>query len=221
MSEIRNKIITISGEPASGKSTVVAALKEKYEKLGYKVKIESIGHSWRDATLEIYNKIRPEVQNPTIDEKHADPEFESFRKEIDLELDRRVEKRGEEINSKIRPNEVFIFDSRLAWKNIPSSYAVRLTVDEIIAGNRVYEDPERGSEDKYPSREAAIRATALRKQEEIKRYKKRYQVDLSDPQNYDLIVDTSYSNIQELADIIIEGEERYRKGLDQKEDEGR
>ena len=36
MSEIRNKIITISGEPASGKSTVVAALKEKYEKLGYK-----------------------------------------------------------------------------------------------------------------------------------------------------------------------------------------
>ena len=46
---------------------------------------------------------------------------------------------------------------------------------------------------------------------EIERYKLRYGVDLTDPDNYDLIIDTSYSNTEELADIIIQGEESYRK----------
>ena len=35
MENIRNKIITISGEPASGKSTVVKEIKSKYEKQGF------------------------------------------------------------------------------------------------------------------------------------------------------------------------------------------
>ena len=37
MNEIKNKIITISGEPASGKSTVKKALVKKYTELGYNV----------------------------------------------------------------------------------------------------------------------------------------------------------------------------------------
>jgi len=214
MSEIKNKIITISGEPASGKSTVVRMLKEKYEEKGYTVHIEPIGHYWRDAAVETYKKIKPEIQNPTLDEIHADPEFESFRKEIDIALDTKVRKRGEEINSQIRPNEVFIFDSRLAWQNIPSSYAVRLTVDEKMAGLRVYNDQDRGQEDKYPTEEAAIEATRIRKEEEIKRYINRYQVDLANQENYDLIADTTFSNTEELADIIIDGEKAYREGND-------
>ena len=212
MSEIKNKIITISGEPASGKSTVVKMLKQKYEEMGYSVHIEPIGHYWREAAVETYKKMKPEIQNPTIDEIHADSDFESFRKEIDLALDAKVRKRGEEVNSQLRPNEVFIFDSRLAWQNIPSSYAVRLTVDERMAGIRVYNDQERGKEDQYPTEQAAIEATKTRKEEEIKRYKKRYGVDLTNSDNYDLIVDTSYSNTEELADIIIDGEKSYREG---------
>ena len=212
MSEIKNKIITISGEPASGKSTVVKMLKQKYEEMGYLVHIEPIGHYWRDAAVEIYKKVKPEIQNPTIDEIHADPDFELFRKEIDLALDERVRKRGEEINCQLRPNEIFIFDSRLAWQNIPSSYAVRLTVDEQMAGLRVYNDQTRGTEDQYENEPAAIEATRVRKQEEIKRYKKRYGVDLENQENYDLVVDTSFSNTEELARIIIDGENVYRTG---------
>ena len=37
MENIRNKIITISGEPASGKSTVVKEIKSKYEKQGFNI----------------------------------------------------------------------------------------------------------------------------------------------------------------------------------------
>lgn len=212
MSEIKNKIISISGEPVSGKSTVVKSLKAKYEQMGYTVHIEPIGNYWREAAVETYKKVKPEIENPTLDQIHADPDFEGMRKEIDLALDAKVKARGEEINTKNRPNEIFIFDSRLAWQNIPSSYAVRLTVDERIAGLRLYYDKKRGTEDQHSSKEEAIEATRIRKEEEIKRYKRRYGVDLTDRENYDLIVDTSYSNTQELADIIIDGEKAYREG---------
>ena len=47
MENIRNKIITISGEPASGKSTVVKEIKSKYEKQGFNVYIISVGDVFR------------------------------------------------------------------------------------------------------------------------------------------------------------------------------
>ena len=42
LENIRNKIITISGEPASGKSTVVKEIKSKYEKQGFNVSFSII-----------------------------------------------------------------------------------------------------------------------------------------------------------------------------------
>lgn len=48
MENIRNKIITISGEPASGKSTVVKEIKSKYEKQGFNVYIISVGDVFRE-----------------------------------------------------------------------------------------------------------------------------------------------------------------------------
>lgn len=212
MSEIRNMIITISGEPASGKSTIVKSLKQKYEEAGYTVEVVSIGHLWREAAVETYKRIRPGIQHPTLVEIHEDPDFENFRKDIDLALDRKVKERGEEINSKSRPNQVFIFDSRMAWMTIPEAYAIRTVVDEKIAGQRVYNDKTRGKEDQYPSEEAAIEATRTRKIEEIKRYKERYGVDLANQENYNLIVDTSYARPEELANTIIDGERAYREG---------
>ena len=81
MDEIRNNIITISGEPSSGKSTVIRTLQEKYTKMGYTVHIEPVGHYWREAAVETYKKLKPEMENVTIDEIHVDPDFETFRKQ--------------------------------------------------------------------------------------------------------------------------------------------
>ena len=47
---------------------------------------------------------------------------------------------------------------------------------------------------------------------ELERYKEKYGINLLDENNYDLVVDTSYTNTQELADIIVSGEEAYRTG---------
>ena len=56
MENIRNKIITISGEPASGKSTVVKEIKSKYEKQGFNVYIISVGDVFRETVKKEYLK---------------------------------------------------------------------------------------------------------------------------------------------------------------------
>lgn len=211
MSEIKNKIITISGEPVSGKSTVVKSLIKKYEEEGFNVHVISTGNLFREVIKEEYLKMYPDRIDANLADIQADESFAKKRAEIDGLIDGMIAEKGKEINSKERPNDVYIIDSRLAWHNIPDSYAVRLTVDEKIAGQRVFDDNTRGSEDAYKTVEEAVEKTRQRKLGEIERYKERYGVDLINPENYDLIVDTSYSNTAELANIIIDGEKAYRE----------
>lgn len=212
MDKVRNKIITISGEPVSGKSTVVKMLEQKYKSMGYTVHIIRTGHVFRDRVKSEYLKMYPDRKDANLADIQADETFAKKRDEMDAAIDGWIAEQGKEINSIPRPNDVYIIDSRLAWHNIPDSYAVRLTVDERIAGQRVFKDQTRGSEDSYNTIEEATQKTRQRKLGEIERYKKRYGVDLTNPDNYDVIVDTSYSNTAELADIIIAGEVEYRAG---------
>ena len=66
MEKIRNKIITISGEPASGKSTAVSAIKNKYEKMGYNVHIISVGKVFREMAIKQYLKKYPDRRNTSL-----------------------------------------------------------------------------------------------------------------------------------------------------------
>lgn len=212
MKKIRNKIITISGEPVSGKSTVVKLIRDKYEKMGYKVQIISVGNIFRQLIQEEYYRTYPDRKNVSLTDIQTDEDFKEKRNRIDKMVDSEVARRGQLINEAEHPNNVYIIDSRLAWSNIPESYAIRLTVNEKIAGQRVFNDQTRGVEDKFYSLDEAIEQTRKRKLSEIERYKERYGVDLTNPDNYDLIVDTSFSNPRELAQIIVDGEENYRTG---------
>ena len=188
MENIRNKIITISGEPASGKSTVVKEIKSKYEKQGFNVYIISVGDVFRETVKKEYLKRYPDRINVSLADIQNDKEFMAKLQSIDGLIDDEIARKGKEINEKERPNDVYIIDSRLAWSNVPDSYAIRLTVNE------------------------AIQKTRKRKLGEIERYKEKYGINLLDENNYDLVVDTSYTNTQELADIIVSGEEAYRTG---------
>ena len=212
MDKIRNRIITISGEPASGKSTVVKEIKRKYEEQGFCVHIISVGDVFREMIKKEYLKKYPDRTNSSLADIQNDEEFMSKIHSIDSLVDGEVARKGKEINEKERPNDVYIIDSRLAWSNVPNSYAIRLTVNDAIAGKRVFYDKTRGSEDQYETLDEAIQKTKKRKLGEIERYKERYGIDLLDENNYDLVVDTSYTNTKELADIIVTGEEAYRTG---------
>lgn len=214
MEDIRNHIITLSGEPVAGKSTVKKMLVEIYEKMGYRVHTISTGEIFRKISKREYKKMHPEINEEDINiaDIQTDETFAKKRAEIDGLIDEAIVQLGEEINSKKRPKDVYIIDSRLAWHNIPSSFAVRLTVDEKIAGRRVFEDKSRGNEDKYDTLSEAIEKTRSRKLGEISRYQQRYGVDLANPENYDLIIDTSFANMEELAQIIVNGEKCYEQG---------
>ena len=201
MENIRNKIITISGEPASGKSTK-----------GFNVYIISVGDVFRETVKKEYLKRYPDRTNVSLADIQNDKEFMAKLQSIDGLIDDEIARKGKEINEKERPNDVYIIDSRLAWSNVPDSYAIRLTVNEAIAGKRVFNDTTRGSEDQYETVDEAIQKTRKRKLGEIERYKEKYGINLLDENNYDLVVDTSYTNTQELADIIVSGEEAYRTG---------
>lgn len=197
-----NNIITISGEPVSGKGTVVNLLKEYYENQGIKVHIVSVGHMFRDISIEAYKKNHPEIENPTIEQINNDERFAETRKEIDLNLDSYIAQKGNEVSDTIGPDELYIFDSRLAFSNIPDSFSVRLTVDEKEAGRRVFNDNKRGKEDSYETVEQAIASTKNRRDGEIARYKQRYGVDLTDENNYNLVINTTQADPNEITKVI-------------------
>lgn len=190
MLKLKNRIITISGEPASGKSTVIKKLKKDYEEKGYLVHISTIGNEFRKIAQQ---------KGLTI---HEFNKYMESRTGIDEYIDSQVAKQGKEINKEKRENEVFIFDSRLAWHNIPESMSIRLTTDNNVAGKRVFQDKSRGEEDKYNTLEEAISDTEKRKISEIQRYKDRYGIDLQNPENYNLIIDTSFSKVEDIASTI-------------------
>lgn len=137
-------------------------------------------------------------------------EFEDVRDVIDIIIDTEMSKLGKRILDENKSNEIWLIDSRLAFFNIPESFAVRLMSNENVAAKRLFSDSSRGKEDnKYADIEAAKKAIKSRENGEVERYKQKYGVNLQDEENYDLLIDTSYSDISEIAETIIKCSECY------------
>ena len=147
-----------------------------------------------------------------ISELNNNEIFAELRSIVDTLIDGDTKRMGQEINKEERPNEIWIFDSRMAFDNIPDAFSVRLTVNPKEAAKRLFNDSSRGDEDKYSSLEEAEKAREERRIGEIKRYKERYGVNLEDEKNYDLIIDTTSAETNDTAKIILQCEERYRNG---------
>lgn len=195
-------VITISGDPGSGKSTVRNALKEEFEKQGKTVVICSVGDIFRHLAEEKGMSI--EEFNRYLQERDCD---------IDKNIENTIKKFGDKIRNENDSDKIYIIDSRLAWMVIPDSFKVRLTTTDRIAGTRAFEDKTRGEEDRYNSLEEAIEATSKRKQSERERYKELYGVDLSDEENYDLNINTSFVQPSEIVDVIAQNMDRKNSNL--------
>ena len=75
--------------------------------------------------MELLNKFI--VSDITLSKRNTAKAMNELSKYIlDKEtfIDSTVAKRGEEINSKVRENDIYIFDSRLAFHNIPDSFSM-------------------------------------------------------------------------------------------------
>ena len=171
------KIITITGDLGSGKSTVSNLLRERLNlEYIYTGKIQrEIANKYNMTTLELnqYAETHPEI------DEEIDATFKSLNNSTDL-----------------------LVDSRLAWFFIPDSFKVFLKTDVMVSAYRISNDNQRGSE-KYSSLEEAVDNIIARKTSENKRYLELYGANCSDLSNFDLVIDTSFITPESVADIIV------------------
>ena len=152
-----------------------------------------------------------------ISELNNNEIFAELRSIVDTLIDGDTKRMGVEINKTKKPNEIWIFDSRMAFDNIPDAFSVRLTVNSKEAARRLFYDVSRGEEDRYSSIEDAEKAREERRIGEVKRYLERYGVNLEDESNYDLIIDTSDLKVEDIAKNILEKEKMHRNKSQEEE----
>ena len=90
MEKCNKRIITLSGDPGSGKGSVSKRLKERHEAKGLKVHIVSVGELFRKIVVREYKKMFPEVEDPSLDEIYSNPDFAEKIKEIDRNMDNEI-----------------------------------------------------------------------------------------------------------------------------------
>ena len=177
------RIITLTGDLGSGKSTVSKILCERlnYDYI-YTGKIQrEIANRYQMTTLELnqYAETHPEI------DEEIDATFQSLNYSTDL-----------------------IVDSRLAWFFIPKSFKVYMKTDINVAVRRILGDDKRKNE-KYSSEEEAANDILARKASENKRYMDLYGADCSDLSQFNLVIDTSFITPNEVADRMIAGYQKW------------
>ncbi len=182
----KKHIISITGDLASGKSTVTRYL---IEELGYS--IYKNGERFRAMAQEM---------NMSVSEFG---DYVDKHPEIDIELDNFARKYGEE-------NDFFIIDARLGWYTVPTSFKVYLKVDQDEGARRAFNDPDRKATENFSTVEEYKADMIKRYNGENERYIKLYGVDRADMSNYDLVVDTTNMTREEVKNKILE---EYKKWI--------
>ena len=180
-------IVTINGTPGSGKSTLAKYLAEKLKMRHY-----SMGDLRRKMALE---------KGMTIEELNKLGEKEAW---TDKEVDEYQKKLGEKEDN-------FVIDGRLSWHFIPHSIKLLVKVDIKKAAKRVFKE-NRASEKKYKNANEVLEEMKERINSDVRRYKKYYGINnLYDIKNYDIIIDTSYLNMDEMKKCGLEAIKAYKK----------
>jgi cytidylate kinase len=171
-------ILTLSGDIGSGKSSVASDLQKLagYDIIGTGKIQRAIAERRGLTTLEL-NRISETDRS------------------VDDEIDNYVIETG-------KTQDNLIIDSRLAWHFIPSAFKVYLSVDPVIGAERVFGAGR--SDEHNPSLEATLQNNLKRQSYEDQRFYKLYNVHFRLFDNYDLIVDTSYTAPETIARKIYE-----------------
>ncbi len=183
-------IITISGHPGSGKSTVAKLLAKK---LGFKH--FSAGDFMRQMTIERGTTLE-ELTKVALKDRSIDDE---------------IDKRTVELAQK---EDNFVIDSRLGWKFIPGAVKILLAINPEVAAKRVFAQM-RPDEKENTTLEKTRENQDKRFAAEIKRYTDWYGVDYTDAKNHDFSVDTSALTPDEIVGKIMEflnKKESFKKG---------
>lgn len=173
-------IITISGKAGSGKSTIAKIIAKKLRLKHY-------------SSGDFMRKIAEEHKLTLIELS----KLAETKKWVDKELDNRQIKLG-------KKEDDFIIDGRLSWHFIPKSIKIYLDVTPEIAAKRIYSDKENRSSEGFTTFKDLIKKIKQRTNSEKKRYKQYYNLDYHNKKHYDLVIDTSKVDIDNVVKKIID-----------------
>lgn len=177
-------IITFAGAIGSGKSTIGKMLAEKINWPRY-----NMGDVWREMARQ-KGMTLAELQKLSETELKTDYEIDEYVKHLGMTQDN------------------FVIEGRLAWHFIPHSLKIYLDVSEAEAARRIFSELKARNESKEDKNletyEDVLRSIGDRKKRDIFRYKKYYDINPFDLDNYDFVVDTTNLSIPEVYDKIFE-----------------
>ena len=172
----QNPIITISGDPGSGKTTIAKFLAKKL-----KAKRVYVG--------EIRRKLA-RLKNMTLGELNQYAETHS---ETDIDIDKQTAKQARQLAKK----SPVIVEGRTQFHFIPESLKLYIKVKPAQGAKRIWKQyqhekaTDRKKEGDYKSLNDVIKSIQNRIKSDIKRYKKYYNIDHTKPSHYDYILDTT------------------------------
>lgn len=184
-------IITISGDAGSGKSTLAKKLEAA---LGFpRLYVGGIRRKMAEEmgmTLEEFN---------TWSETNPDG---------DIPVDQRVVEEVKKLDNAI-------VEGRVMYHFLPESIKIFVAVDTRVAAERIFkeltEDTSRNEARDLTSVEAVEQSLITRKASDEARYKKYYNIDVFNPDNYDLVIDSSNLSIDEVFDKAMGFIQRVQK----------
>ena len=181
--------ITLTGNLGSGKSTISHIMSEKY---GY----------------EIYST--GTVVREFADERGLSVLEMNQLMGRDNSFDHLIDDRTRQVS--LERKEDLFFDSRLAWHFAVNTFKVFLAVDIDEAARRVFND-DRGETEKYRTQEDAKAQLVERAHTEDARYKEIYGIDYFRLSNYNLVLDSTYTQPEILAQIIQDEKSAYEAAV--------
>jgi cytidylate kinase len=175
-------IITITGIPGAGKSTLAKMLSKR------------LAMPW--FSMGMIRGQMAQARGMTIDEFNA-------LGEKDDSTDKAVDAYHAKLE---QAHSDFIVEGRMSWHFLPNSLKIFLDVDENEQARRIFTSAKEGSrldEEPYTSIDDARQAIAKRLASDQKRYKMYYGVDYLDHSNYDLVIDTTDKTPEQILELIL------------------
>lgn len=170
-------IVTISGMPGAGKSTIAKLIAKKLNLEHYS------GGDYRREIAKQMNISLAELNKLGEKEFWTDKQADDWQKNL----------------GKTKDN--FIIDSRLGFHFIPNSIKILLKVSLEEGAKRILEESR--EHEKFKNLKEAEKFCKERMESDIKRYEQYYNVNLYDENNYDLVIDTTNLQIPEVEKKVL------------------
>ena len=171
-------IITITGKPCTGKSTMAEIFVKKYN----------------------------------FDRIYAGSIFKRYARELGIditeltkseqicEIDYRVDKELEHVYN-TRLQDDLLIESRTSWSFMPKAFNVFINIPDRVMAERLF-NSDRPVNERGQTLDEALQKVTERYNADVKRYKKLYDIDCDNLNNYTFVIDNSNLTPEQTADEI-------------------